>query len=156
MTALVGYEAVRRLAVISFHTSPLQQPGIGDSGGMNVYVRELVSSLAQAGVACDVYTRTWADDLAEEVIVEPGFRVVHIDAGPTEEVEKSDLLALLPVFTRGVIDHIRETGKADAVHAHYWLSGIVGHSVKHELGLPLISTFHTLARVKAELSGPEP
>ncbi len=156
MTALVGYKAVRRLAVISFHTSPLQQPGIGDSGGMNVYVRELVSSLAQAGVACDVYTRTWADDLAKEVIVEPGFRVVHIDAGPTAEVDKSDLLALLPVFTRGVIDHIRETGKADAVHAHYWLSGIVGHSVKHELGLPLISTFHTLARVKAELSGPEP
>ena len=55
---------MRRLAVISFHTSPLQQPGVGDSGGLNVYVRELVSSLAQAGVACDVYTRTWEADLA--------------------------------------------------------------------------------------------
>ncbi len=147
---------MRRLAVISFHTSPLQQPGIGDSGGLNVYVRELVSSLAQAGVACDVYTRTWARDLAAEVVVEPGFRVVHIDAGPRDEVDKEHLLSLIPVFTDGVIDHIRATGEADAVHAHYWLSGIVGHTVKHALGLPLLSTFHTLGRVKAQLSGPEP
>lgn len=147
---------MRRLAVISFHTSPLQQPGIGDSGGLNVYVRELVSSLAQAGVACDVYTRTWAADLPAEVVVEPGFRVVHIDAGPRAEVDKEDLLSLVPTFTDGVIDHIRATGEADAVHAHYWLSGIVGHTVKHALGLPLLSTFHTLGRVKAQLSGPEP
>lgn len=146
---------MRRLAVISFHTSPLQQPGVGDSGGLNVYVRELVSSLAQAGVACDVYTRTWEADLASEVIVEPGFRVVHIDAGPRAELDKEDLLSLVPSFTAGVIDHIRATGEADAVHAHYWLSGIVGHTVKHELGMPLLSTFHTLARVKAQLSGPE-
>lgn len=147
---------MRRMAVISFHTSPLQQPGIGDSGGMNVYVRELVSSLAQAGVACDVYTRRWSDGLPDEMVVEPGFRVVHIDAGPAEEVDKDDLLSLVPAFTTGVINHIRATGEADAIHGHYWLSGIVAHTVKHELGLPLISTFHTLARVKAELSGPEP
>ena len=56
---------MRRLAVLSFHTSPLAQPGTGDSGGMNVYVRELVSALAQAGVPCDVYTRRWADDLPD-------------------------------------------------------------------------------------------
>lgn len=146
---------MRRLAVISFHTSPLQQPGIGDSGGLNVYVRELVSSLAQAGVACDVYTRTWAEDLAGEVVVEPGFRLIHIDSGPRRAVAKESLVSLVPEFTEGVIDHIRSTGKADAVYAHYWLSGVVGHTVKHRLGLPLLSTFHTLARVKAPLVGAE-
>src|SRR4051795_3641098 len=64
--------SVQRVAVISLHTSPLAQPGTGDSGGMNVYVRELVSALAQAGVPCDVYTRRWADDLPDEVQVAPG------------------------------------------------------------------------------------
>ena len=75
---------MRALAVLSLHTSPLAQPGAGDSGGMNVYVRELVSSLAQAGVRCSVYTRRWADHLPDEVAVEPGFRVVHVPAGPPD------------------------------------------------------------------------
>ena len=75
---------VQRIAVLSFHTSPLVQPGMGDSGGMNVYVRELVASLAQAGVDCTVYTRAWAPGLPEVVTVEPGFRVVHVPAGPPD------------------------------------------------------------------------
>jgi D-inositol-3-phosphate glycosyltransferase len=141
---------VRRLAVISLHTSPLVQPGTGDSGGMNVYVRELVSSLAQAGVACDVYTRAWADGLPAEVRVEPGVRVLHVPAGPQAELAKEDLPAVVDEFTRGVIDHLRQGERVDALHANYWLSGMVGHTAKHELGLPLVSTFHTLARVKAE------
>jgi D-inositol-3-phosphate glycosyltransferase len=147
---------VRRLAVLSFHTSPLVQPGVGDSGGMNVYVRELVSALAQAGVACDVYTRAWAPELAHEVQVEPGFRVIHVDAGPRAEVPKEALPALVPDFAVGVIDHIRATGDVDAIHANYWLSGVAGHAVKHALGLPLVSTFHTLARVKADAAEIEP
>jgi D-inositol-3-phosphate glycosyltransferase len=141
---------VRRLAVLSFHTSPLAQPGVGDSGGMNVYVRELVSSLAQAGIECDVFTRTWSDALAPVVSVEPGVRVVHIDAGPRAEVPKEALPGFVDEFTRGVVDHIRGTGDVDAIHANYWLSGIAGHAAKHELGLPLVSTFHTLARVKVD------
>ncbi|HUF32884.1 MAG TPA: glycosyltransferase [Acidimicrobiales bacterium] len=147
---------MRRLAVLSFHTSPLVQPGVGDSGGMNVYVRELVSALAQAGVACDVYTRAWSPDLPTEVVVEPGFRVVHVDAGPRAEVAKEELAALVPAFAEGVIDHLRATGETDAIHANYWLSGVAGHLVKHALGLPLVSTFHTLARVKAEAAEAEP
>jgi D-inositol-3-phosphate glycosyltransferase len=141
---------VRRLAVLSLHTSPLVQPGTGDSGGMNVYVRELVSALAQAGVACDVYTRAWSGDLAAEVNVEPGVRVVHVEAGPRSEVPKESLPEIVPAFTQGVIDHIRATGGVDAIHANYWLSGVAGHAAKHELGLPLVSTFHTLARVKVD------
>jgi D-inositol-3-phosphate glycosyltransferase len=118
---------------------------------MNVYVRELVSALAQAGVACDVYTRRWAPHLPDEVLVEPGFRVVHVDAGPPEDVPKEDLPSLVPEFTDGVVDAIRHHGDTDAIHANYWLSGVAGHGAKHQLELPLVSTFHTLARVKVEV-----
>ncbi len=144
---------MHRLAVLSFHTSPLVQPGIGDSGGMNVYVRELVSALAQAGVACDVFTRAWSRALAPEVVVEPGFRVIQVEAGPAAEVPKEELADLVPAFTDAVADHVAATGDVDAIHANYWLSGVAGHVAKHRLGLPLVSTFHTLARVKAEADG---
>ncbi len=153
--ALVPSIEVRRLAVLSFHTSPLVQPGIGDSGGMNVYVRELVSALAQAGVACDVYTRRWTTGLADEVQVEPGFRVVHVSAGPPAEVPKEDLGALVDDFTAGVLADVEASGDVDAIHANYWLSGVAGHTLKHALDLPLVSTFHTLARVKADVMGGE-
>jgi D-inositol-3-phosphate glycosyltransferase len=146
---------VRTLAVLSLHTSPLVQPGIGDSGGMNVYVRELVSSLAQAGVNSTVYTRRWADDLADVVEVEPGFRVVHIPAGPLD-LPKERLPEVVDEFTAGVLDDLRAFADVDAIHANYWLSGIAGHTVKHELDIPLVSTFHTLARVKAETGDDEP
>lgn len=143
------------LAVLSLHTSPLVQPGTGDSGGMNVYVRELVSSLAQAGVECTVYTRRWSDELAPVVEVEPGFRVVHVPAG-LPELPKELLPDVVDEFTAGVLDDIRAVGGTDAIHANYWLSGVAGHRLKHELDIPLVSTFHTLARVKAETGDPEP
>jgi D-inositol-3-phosphate glycosyltransferase len=146
---------VRSLAVLSLHTSPLAQPGAGDSGGMNVYVRELVSSLAQAGVRSDVYVRRWSDDLPEVVDVEPGFRVVHVPAGPPD-LPKEKLPEVVDEYTTWVGSHLHETGDTDAIHANYWLSGLAGHRLKHELSLPLVSTFHTLARVKAETGDPEP
>jgi D-inositol-3-phosphate glycosyltransferase len=146
---------VRRLAVLSLHSSPLAQPGTGDSGGMNVYVRELVSSLAQAGVAGDVYVRRWQADLPDVVAVEPGFRVVHVPAGPLD-LAKEQLPTVIDEWTDGVLAHIRSHGEVDAIHANYWLSGVAGHSLKHTLDLPLVSTFHTLARVKAETGDPEP
>ncbi len=145
---------MQALAVLSLHTSPLVQPGTGDSGGMNVYVRELVSSLAQAGVDCRVFVRRWRNDLPDEVFVEPGFTVVHIDAGPPG-LAKEALPEVVDDFTAGVLDDLSRH-RADAVHANYWLSGIAGHQIKHQLGLPLIATFHTLARVKAETGDPEP
>jgi D-inositol-3-phosphate glycosyltransferase len=145
---------MRRLAVLSLHTSPLAQPGQGDSGGMNVYVRELVSALAQAGVQADVFTRRW-DDGPEVVEVEPGFRVVHVEAGPAE-LAKEDLPGVVDAFADGVRRHLTGLGDVDALHANYWLSGVAGHRLKHELDLPLVSTFHTLARVKAETGDAEP
>ncbi len=146
---------MRRLAVLSLHTSPLAPPGQGDAGGMNVYVRELVSALAQAGVQADVFTRRGADDLIGTVEVEPGVRVVHIDAGPAD-LAKEDLPDIVDEFADGVRDHLLELGDVDALHANYWLSGVAGHRLKHELELPLVSTFHTLARVKAETGDAEP
>jgi len=147
--------SVRNLAVISLHTSPLAQPGSGDSGGMNVYVRELVSALAQAGVGCTVYVRRWDDELPDVVDVEPGFRVVHVRAGPSD-LAKEALPEIVDEFAEGTLASIVDQGNVDALHANYWLSGVVGHSIKHRLDLPLVSTFHTLARVKAETGDPEP
>jgi D-inositol-3-phosphate glycosyltransferase len=146
---------MRRLAVLSLHTSPLAQPGMGDSGGMNVYVRELVSALAQAGVQADVFTRRWTDRLPEVVDVEPGFRVVHVDAGPPD-LAKEQMPDVVDAFADGVRGHLARLGDVDALHANYWLSGVAGHRLKHDLDLPLVSTFHTLARVKAETGDPEP
>lgn len=146
---------MRTLAVLSLHTSPLAQPGAGDSGGMNVYVRELVSALAQAGVKTVVYVRRWQDDLPEQVDVEPGFRVVHVPAGPVD-LAKEKLPEVVDEFTDRVGHHLRSLGSIDAIHANYWLSGLAGHALKHQLDLPLVSTFHTLARVKAETGDPEP
>ena len=141
---------MRSLTILSFHTSPLAQPGSGDGGGMNVYVRELSAALARAGLSCDVYTRAAQPELPPVVAVEPGFRVHHVVAGPTEAVDKDDLPGLVDDFTAGVRRRIRAGEEPGLIHANYWLSGVAGHALKHELELPLVSTFHTLARVKAQ------
>ncbi|HEX2042059.1 MAG TPA: glycosyltransferase [Acidimicrobiales bacterium] len=141
---------MRRLAVLSLHTSPLAQPGAGDGGGMNVYVRSLSSALARAGVECEVYTRAWRPKLPRVVDVEPGFRVHHVEAGPLEAVPKEEMPELVAPFTEGVMARVLGEGPSDLIHANYWLSGVAGHALKHDLGLPLVCTFHTLARVKAE------
>jgi D-inositol-3-phosphate glycosyltransferase len=141
--------------MISLHTSPLLQPGSGDSGGMNVYVREVASALAQAGVECTTYTRADRPGLPAEVAVEPGHRVVHISAGPYD-LPKEALPDELDAFTTGVLEHLAAGPGVDVVHGNYWLSGVVGHRLKHALGVPLVSTFHTLARVKAEGGDLEP
>ncbi len=153
---------MRRLAVLSLHTSPLAQPGTGDGGGMNVYVRELSAALARTGVVCDVFTRAGADDLPVTVNIEPGFRVHHIAAGPPMPLPKESLPGVVEEFADGVLKRMGSTEgfgadalPFDAVHANYWLSGMAGHVIKHEMNLPLVSTFHTLDRVKAEFSPEE-
>jgi D-inositol-3-phosphate glycosyltransferase len=146
---------MRRVAVISLHTSPLVQPGAGDSGGMNVYVRELVSALAQAGAECTTFTRADDEGLPAEVLVEPGHRVVHVEAGP-HHLPKEALPDVTEEFRCGVLDWIEQHERPDVIHGNYWLSGVVGHGLKHDLSVPFVSTFHTLARVKAEGGDPEP
>ncbi|MDQ1375175.1 MAG: D-inositol-3-phosphate glycosyltransferase [Actinomycetota bacterium] len=122
---------------------------------MNVYVRELSAARARAGVACDVYTRAVDVDQPAVVNVEPGLRVHHVQAGPLAPVPKELLPGLVDEFTDAVLDRLRDGYAPDAVHANYWLSGVAGHRIKHELDLPLVSTFHTLDRVKAEVDEAE-
>ncbi|MGP0032355.1 MAG: glycosyltransferase [Acidimicrobiales bacterium] len=151
---------MRRLAVLSLHTSPLAQPGTGDGGGMNVYVRELTTALARSGVSCDVFTRAWSPDLPAVVHTEPGLRVHHVPAGPLRPLPKEQLPAVVGAFTEAVLERMTAPGPPapaegedlpfSSVHANYWLSGLSGHVIKHELNLPLVCTFHTLDRVKAE------
>lgn len=140
-----------RLAILSTHTSPLAQPGLGDGGGMNVYVRALAGALARAGVECDVLTRAEHPEAPMVINVEPGFRVVHIEAGPRAPIARGELHEIIEPFTAATLEYISRTGvEYDAVHANYWVSGGVGHALKHVLDLPLVVTFHTLDRVKAD------
>lgn len=154
MRALVAAQA--RVAVLSLHTSPLDQPGTGDSGGMNVYVRALSERLAERGVALDVFTRCSGRGVPEVEEVNPLVRVIQIQAGPCAPVGKDNLPTLLPEFARRVLG----AGERpyDLVHAHYWLSGWAGRAVKRAWGVPLVASFHTLGRVKnlADLGDPEP
>ena len=140
---------VRSVAVLSLHTSPVAQPGVGDGGGMNIYVRSLSSALARAGVACDVYTRAEHPGQPPVVTVEPNFRVINVPAGPLEPVPKESLPGLVDEFTGAMLERIRGCGRDyEVLHANYWLSGQVAHRLKHELSLPMVATFHTLALVK--------
>lgn len=136
------------VAVLSMHTSPLSQPGTGDSGGMNVYVRELGASLAQAGIDVRVYVRRWSDDLPDRVKVEPGLEVVHVTAGPVD-LAKEELASVVDEYADAVAADLADR-PVDVLHANYWLSAVAAHRLKHELDLPLVATFHTLARVKAD------
>lgn len=149
-----------RVAMLSLHTSPLAQPGSGDGGGMNVYVRSVGEALARAGVACDVLTRAEHPDQPPIVELEPGLRVVHLDAGPRAPVPKRDLPALFDDLVEAARAHLGcGRGCYDALHANYWVSGAVAHRLKHDLDVPMVATFHTLAHVKAEagvVDDPEP
>ena len=143
------------IAILSLHTSPLAQPGTGDSGGMNVYIREVASALAHRGSTCTVYVRKWDPELVDEVELESGVHIVHIEAGEYE-LEKEDLYDIVDDFTDIVIKDLKNRKPVDIIHANYWLSGAVGHKLKHELNIPLVTTFHTLGETKKKSGFPEP
>jgi D-inositol-3-phosphate glycosyltransferase len=144
-----------RLAVLSYHTSPLAQPGTGDGGGMNVYVRELSTALARLGHDVDVFTRRDDAHQRHTIDVEPGFRVRVVTAGPARALTRDELPLYVDEFADAVAAKFRCGAMPEAVHANYWLSGLAGHRLKHEFSIPLISTFHTLEHVKAETFEPE-
>jgi len=137
------------VAYLAMHSCPLLQPGTGDAGGMNVYINELACTMAGRGVEVVVFTRLTADHLPDEILVEPGYRVVHLEAGPAEPMAIEDMPAHAGVFGRAVVEWADATGTSfDLVHSHYWLSGWAGVIVKEALGVPLANSFHTLGRVK--------
>lgn len=152
----------RRIAVLSLHTSPLEQPGTGDAGGMNVYVASTAAELARRGVGVEVFTRATSSDQPPVVEMAPGVLVRHIPAGPFELLDRSELPSQLCAFTAGVLrtEAFHPPGFYDLVHSHYWLSGQVGWLTSARWGVPLVHTAHTLARVKnaalADGDSPEP
>lgn len=152
----------RRVAMLSVHTSPLDQPGTGDAGGMNVYVVELARRLADAGIEVEVFTRATGGGLPAVVELAPRVLVRHVAAGPYEGLAKEDLPAQLCAVTSGVLraEAQREPGYYDLVHSHYWLSGQVGWLAKERWDVPLVHSMHTMAKVKnsflADGDSPEP
>ncbi len=139
-----------RVAMISMHTSPLDQPGTGDAGGMNVYIVEVARRLAAAGTAVEIFTRSTSSQLPEVVEMSPGVLVRHIDAGPYQGLSKDELPAQLCEFSRGVLraEAAAPPGWYDLVHSHYWLSGQVGALAAERWGVPLVHSMHTMAKVK--------
>lgn len=140
----------RRIATISVHTSPLEQPGTGDAGGLNVYVVEVARRLAERGVEVDIFTRAVSRDQPQVAELAPGVLVRHLAAGPFEDLDKADLPGQLCQFTFELLrtEAAHAPGRYDLVHGHYWLSGQVGAAAKERWGVPLVQSMHTLGRVK--------
>jgi D-inositol-3-phosphate glycosyltransferase len=152
--------ALRRVAMLSVHTSPLDPPGGGDAGGMNVYIVETAKRLAEHGTEVEIFTRATSSEQRPAVPLVPGVTVRHITSGPFEGLAKGDLPAQLCAFTAGVMraEVRHEPGWYDVIHSHYWLSGHVGWLARERWGVPLVHSAHTLARVKNALlaDGDEP
>jgi D-inositol-3-phosphate glycosyltransferase len=140
----------RRIATVSVHTSPLEQPGTGDAGGLNVYVVEVARRLAARGVEVDIFTRAVSRDLPPVAELAPGVLVRHLAAGPFEDLDKADLPGQLCHFTFEMLraEAVHAPGRYDVVHGHYWLSGQVGAVAKERWGVPFVQSMHTLGRVK--------
>lgn len=142
---------ISRVAFLSLHTSPLDLPGAGDAGGMNVYIDELAASLAGRGIDVTVFTRR-VDSASRSLVETPaGYVVSHVDAGPATRLPVSSLMEWVGDFAAKVTEAITDGWPArptDVVHSHYWLSGWAGMIVKQATGLPLANSFHTLGRVK--------
>jgi D-inositol-3-phosphate glycosyltransferase len=147
-----------RIATVMVHTSPLEQPGIGDAGGMNIYVLESAQRMAAMGVSVDIFTRRTDPDAPDIVEISPGVRVRHFDCGHGTLTKEQ-----LPIHISGLsqeFSRIMRTENYDVIHSHYWLSGKVAMPAAKELKIPLVHTMHTMARVKnlnlAEGESPEP
>ena len=147
-----------RIAVLMVHTSPLEQPGIGDAGGMNIYVVESAQRMAAMGISVDIFTRRTDASAPEFIEISPGVRVRHFDCGHgwlTKEQLPTHIAGLSREFLR-----IMKEENYDVIHSHYWISGKVAMPAAKEFGIPLVHTMHTMARVKnmnlAEGEIPEP
>ncbi len=159
---------LKRVALISFHTSPLATLGGKDTGGMNVYVREIARELAHRGIAVDVFTRSQGtQSLRIDPRLAPGVRVIHVPAGPEAPVAKDDLFQYVPAFAEWMCQfaeqeqgggaahadsHLHALGRYDLIHANYWLSGLVAESLRKCWGTRFVMTFHTLAEMKNQIA----
>ena len=151
-----------KIATLMVHTSPLDQAGIGDAGGMNVYVVESAKKMAQAGVSVDIFTRANHPDLPESVEIAEGVTVKHLVAGPFDGLSKEELPSQLGALTSAFMNYQKQfpSNYYSLLHSHYWISGQLGWMVSERTGIPLIHTMHTTAKVKnlnlADDEKPEP
>jgi D-inositol-3-phosphate glycosyltransferase len=150
----------RRVATLMVHTSPLDQAGTGDAGGMNIYVCESAQQMAAQGIKVDIFTRRTNNDYPDIVDLGNGVRVLHLNVGPVDGVTKEQLPALIPELTEAFKAALTCNVHYDVIHSHYWISGKVAMPAAAELKIPLVHTMHTMARVKnlalAEGETPEP
>jgi D-inositol-3-phosphate glycosyltransferase len=139
------------IAMLSYHTCPLATLGGKDTGGMNVYVRDLTTELGRLGIHADVYTRS-QDEHVPHVLHDLGFgnRVVHVPAGPEVPLPKQELIKHIPKFVEGVNQFTKEKGiKYDLLHSHYWMSGLAAGTLSDLWsGMPILQMFHTLGEMK--------
>ena len=142
------------------HTSPLDQAGIGDAGGMNIYVCESAQQMAAQGIKVDIFTRRANNDHPDIVDLGDGVRVIHLNVGPVDGVTKEILPTIMPELSKAFKNALLSGESYDIIHSHYWISGKVAMPVAKELNIPLVHTMHTMARVKnlalAEGETPEP
>jgi len=150
-----------RIATLMVHTSPLEQAGIGDAGGMNIYVAESAKRMAAMGVTVDIFTRRANPDLPDVVEFAPNVQVHHLGSGLADGITKERLPELIPALAEEFKAALAKQ-RYDLIHSHYWISGKValGAMGKGNTALPLVHTMHTMARVKnlnlAEGETPEP
>ena len=143
------------------HTSPLEQAGTGDAGGMNIYVVESAIQMAKAGIEVDIFTRATRSGLTDVTIAD-GVTVKHLEAGPYEGISKEDLPSQLCALTSSMMHSVSKfpADHYDVLHSHYWISGQLGWMISERTGIPLVHTMHTMAKVKnlalAEGEKPEP
>ena len=146
--------SVRRVALISYHSSPLDEPGIGDAGGMTVYVRAVTDAMARRGVRTDIFTRATSSS-TRPIDLAPGVRVIPVEAGPMEAIPKESAARYIDDF----VAHIRAYSLAnrasyDVVHSHYWQSGLAAKALARAWGIPMVHSHHTLGRVKNNALAP--
>ncbi|MFF7177590.1 glycosyltransferase [Streptomyces sp. NPDC008121] len=140
------------LALVSEHASPLAPPGDVDSGGQNVHVAHLAGALADLGHQVTVYTRRDAPDLPVHTELRSGVEVHHVPAGPPEPMPKDELLPYMQEFAHHLAGHW-QVRAPDAVHSHFWMSGVAALRATRETGLPLLHTYHALGTVKRRHQG---
>ncbi len=144
-----------RIAMLSYHTCPLATLGGKDTGGMNVYVRELTRHLGELGVQVDVFTRS-QDEHVPHVLHDLGYgnRIVHIPAGPEVPLPKEELIGHIPSFVEGILEFAERKGITyDLVHSHYWMSGMAARELKKAWSVPVVHMFHTLGHMKNRVAG---
>jgi len=144
------HKQLKRIAILSIHTSPLHQPGFGDAGGMNVYITETAKRIAARGVEVEIFTRATSSSDPDVIELSPGVLVRNIPAGPFEGLRKEELASQLCAVAAGLLREqvTKSNDYYDLIHSHYWLSGQVGWIAKERWGIPLVHTMHTMARVK--------